>query len=159
MTFACYAPYHKGMQHTHIEYLDHPADVKFRVRGRTIEEAFGYAARAMFGVMIDPDTAATIESIRTIEIDLSADDCKDLLYDFLSELLYLFEVEEIVFGRFDVGQIEQVRGGYRLMAHVSGEPIDRARHRFEVGVKAVTFHDMAIERTDEGYMVQVLVDT
>ena len=141
-----------------IEYLDHPADVKFRVHGRTIEEAFEYAARAMFGVMIDPD-ATTIEPIRTIEIDLSADDCKDLLYDFLSELLYLFEVEEIVFARFDVEQIEQVGGGYHLRAHVSGEPIDRGRHRFEVGVKAVTFHDMVIERMDGGYMVQVLVDT
>ena len=142
-----------------IEYLDHPADVKFRVHGRTIEEAFEYAARAMFGVMIDPDTAATIESIRTIEIDLSADDCKDLLYDFLSELLYLFEVEEIVFGRFDVERIEQAAGGYHLRAHVSGEPIDRGRHRFGVGVKAVTFHDMVIERTGEGYTMQVLVDT
>ena len=147
------------MRHTHIEYLDHPADVKFRVHGRTIEEAFEYAARAMFGVVIDPDTAATIEPVRTIEIDLSADDCKDLLYDFLSELLYLFEVEEVVFARFDVEQIEQVGGGYHLRAHVSGEPIDRGRHRFEVGVKAVTFHDMAIEKTGEGYTVQVLVDT
>ncbi|PXF60945.1 MAG: archease [Candidatus Methanogaster sp.] len=146
------------MQTPNIEYLDHPADVKFRVHGRTIEEAFEYAARAMFGVMIDPDVT-TIEPIRTIDIDLSADDCKDLLYDFLSELLYLFEVEEIVFGRFDVEQIEQVEGGYHLRAHVSGEPIDRGRHRFEVGVKAVTFHDMVIERMDEGYAVQVLVDT
>jgi len=146
------------MRTPNIEYLDHPSDVKFRVHGRTIEEAFEYAARAMFGVMIDPD-ATTIEPIRTIEIDLSADDCKDLLYDFLSELLYLFEVEEIVFGRFDVEQIEQVGGGYHLIAHVSGEPIDRGRHRFGVGVKAVTFHDMMIERTGEGCTVQVLVDT
>jgi SHS2 domain-containing protein len=26
-------------------------------------------------------------------------------------------------------------------------------------VKAVTFHDMTIERTDAGYVVQVVVDT
>jgi SHS2 domain-containing protein len=113
------------MRTPNIEYLDHPADVKFRVHGRTIE----------------------------------ADDCKDLLYDFLSELLYLFEVEEIVFGRFDVEQIEQVGGMYHLRAHVSGEPIDQGRHRFGVGVKAVTFHDMVVERADDGYTVQVLVDT
>ena len=147
------------MRTANIEYLEHPADVKFRVHGATIEEAFEYAARAMFGVMIDPDTAATIEPIRTIEIDLSADDCNDLLYDFLSELLYLFEVEEIVFGRFDVERIKQVAGGYQLKAHISGEPIDRARHKFTIGVKAVTFYDMVIERTGGGYMLQVLVDT
>jgi SHS2 domain-containing protein len=58
-----------------------------------------------------------------------------------------------------VERIEQAGGGYHLIAHVSGEPIDRGRHRFEVGVKAVTFHDMAIEKTGEGYMVQALVDT
>ena len=40
----------------------------------------------------------------------TADDCKDLLYDFLLELLYLFKVEEIVFSRFDVERIEQARG-------------------------------------------------
>ncbi|MEA1893678.1 MAG: archease [Euryarchaeota archaeon] len=147
------------MRTPNIEYLDHPADVKFRVYGRTIEEAFEYAARAMFGVMIDPGTAATIEPIQTIEIDLSADDCKNLLYDFLSELLYLFEVEEIVFARFDVARIEQVGDGYHLKAHVSGEPIDLGRHMFGVGVKAVTFHDMVVERVDDGYAVQVLVDT
>jgi hypothetical protein len=39
--------------HQHIEYLDHPADVKFRVLGKTIEEAFEYAALAMFGAMIE----------------------------------------------------------------------------------------------------------
>lgn len=142
--------------HPHIEYLDHPADVKFRAYGKTIEEAFECAALAMFGAMTDPDT---IQPITTLDIDLAADDCEDLLYDFLSELLYLFEVEEIVFGRFDVERIDQLNDQYHIKARASGEKIDLDRHVFNVGVKAVTFHDMMIEQTDDGYMVQVIVDT
>jgi SHS2 domain-containing protein len=142
--------------HPHIEYLDHPADVKFRASGETIEEAFEYAALAMFGAMID---TGTIQPATTLDIDLDADDCEELLYDFLSELLYLFEVEEIVFGRFDVEQIDQHGDLYHLRAHASGEKIDLDKHRFDVGVKAVTFHDMVIEKTDDEYVVQVVVDT
>ncbi len=142
--------------HPHIEYLDHPADVKFRASGKTIEEAFEYAALAMFGAMIDTDT---VQLATTLDIDLDADDCEGLLYDFLSELLYLFEVEEIVFGRFDVEQIEQRGDRYHIRAHATGEAINLGKHMFDVGVKAVTFHDMVIERTDAGYVVQVVVDT
>ena len=142
--------------HQHIEYLDHPADVKFRVLGKTIEEAFEYAALAMFGAMIDTDT---VQPITTLDINLDADDCEGLLYDFLSELLYLFEVEEIVFGRFRVERIKQRGDRYHIRAHATGEAIDLDKHRFDVGVKAVTFHDMMIERTDAGYVVQVVVDT
>ncbi|MCK4459647.1 MAG: archease [Methanosarcinales archaeon] len=142
--------------HPHIEYLDHPADVKFRVLGKTIEEAFEYAALAMFGAMIDTDT---VQPITTLDIDLDADDCEGLLYDFLSELLYLFEVEEIVFCRFRVEQIKRRGDRYHIRAHATGEAIDLDKHRFDVGVKAVTFHDMTIERTDAGYVVQVVVDT
>lgn len=142
--------------HNHIEYLDHPADVKFRASGETIEEAFEYAALAMFGAMIDTDT---VHLATTLDIDLDADDCEELLYDFLSELLYLFEVEEIVFGRFDVERIKRHGDLYHLRAHATGEKIDLDKHRFDVGVKAVTFHDMLIERTDAGYVVQVVVDT
>ncbi|MCD6206572.1 MAG: archease [Methanosarcinales archaeon] len=148
--------------HTHdsrsppIEYLDHPADLKFRVYGETIEEAFEYAALAMFGAMID---TATVHQTETLKIDLVADDCEDLLYDFLSELLYLFEAEEIVFGWFDVKRIEERCGKYHLIACASGEEIDTDRHRFGIGVKAVTFHEMVIERTDRGYLIQAILDT
>ncbi|HIE31797.1 MAG TPA: archease [Methanosarcinales archaeon] len=143
-------------KHSHIEYLDHPADVKFRASGKTIEEAFEYAALAMFGAMIDTDT---VQPATTLDIDLDADDCEELLYNFLSELLYLFEVEEIVFGRFDVERIGRYDDSYHLRAHATGEKINLERHRFDVGVKAVTFHDMMIEQTDVGYTVQVVVDT
>ena len=142
--------------HPNIEYLDHPADVKFRVFGKTIEEAFEYAALAMFGAMIDTDT---VQPITTLDIDLDADDCEGLLYDFLSELLYMFEVEEIVFCRFGVEQIKRRGDQYHIHAHATGEAIDLSKHRFDVGVKAVTFHDMMIEQNDAGYAVQVVVDT
>jgi SHS2 domain-containing protein len=142
--------------HPHIEYLDHPADVMFRVYGETVEEVFEYAALAMFGAMID---TGTVEPITTLDIDLAAEDCEDLLYDFLSELLYLFEVEEIVFGRFVVDRIRYRHGEYRIKAHASGEKIDHERHKFGIGVKAVTFHNMAIKKTDCGWMAQVIVDT
>ncbi|MEA1945085.1 MAG: archease [Euryarchaeota archaeon] len=57
--------------------------------------------------------------------------------------------EEIVFSRFDV-RINRRDDRYHIRAHASGESIDMEKHRFDVAVKAVTFHDMKIEQMDGG---------
>ena len=80
------------------EVLDHTADVRFRVRGRTLPEAFAEAARAVFETMTPNCTPAGI--VRRVEVE--ADDTESLLADFLSEILYLSDAESIAFCSFEV---------------------------------------------------------
>lgn len=139
------------------EYLYHIADAKFKAYGSTLEEAYENAALAMFNVMINTSGLGTSES-RDIEIE--SPDIKGLLVEWLSELLYLFEVDGIVFFEFKIYSIEKTNDGFSLKGKASGEPIDLSRHNFDTQVKAVTFHDLQVESDKTGrFWVQVVVDT
>ncbi|QLC50672.1 archease [Methanolobus zinderi] len=138
------------------EYLEHTADAKFRAYGKTLEEAFENAAFAMFNVMIDTDT---VENKVSQEIELSSEDIEALLFNWLSELLFVFEVETMVFGNFIVDRVEEDNGGCRIYAKAIGEDIDLSRHKFDTEVKAATYNDMKVEKTPQGWMIQATVDT
>ncbi|TGC10902.1 archease [Methanolobus halotolerans] len=138
------------------EYLEHTADAKFRAYGKTIEEAFENAAFAMFNVMIDTDTVVNEVSQ---EIELNSEDIEALLFNWLSELLFVFEVENLVFGKFIVDRVEQDEVGWHIYAKAVGEEIDLSKHKFDTEVKAATYNDMRIEQISDGWMIQATVDT
>ncbi|WP_440952718.1 archease [Methanococcoides sp. FTZ1] len=138
------------------EYLEHTADAKFRAYGKTVEEAFENAALAMFNVMIN---TSKVDCTHTEKIELTAPEIDDLLVEWLSELLFIFEVDFISFGKFEVESITKENGEYRLSASASGEEIDLEKHEIDTEVKAVTYNDLKAEETPEGFMVQVTVDT
>lgn len=139
------------------EYFYHIADAKFRAYGSTLEEVFENAAIAMFNVMINTSGLGMSES-RDIEVE--SPDIKGLLVEWLSELLYLFEVDEIIFSEFNIISIEKTGDVFLLKGKASGEPIDLSRHNFDTQVKAVTFHDLEVESDKTGrFWVQVVVDT
>jgi len=139
------------------EYLYHIADAKFRAYGSTLEEAYENAAIAMFNVMINTSGLGTGES-RDIEVE--SNDIKGLLVEWLSELLYLFEVDEIIFSEVKIISIKNRNNGFLLKGKASGELIDLSRHNFDTQVKAVTFHDLQVDEDEAGrFCVQVVVDT
>lgn len=138
------------------EYLEHTADAKFRAYGESLEEAFENAAYAMFNVMID---TSTVSAETSYEIELASEDIEGLLFNWLSEILFVFEVEDLVFAKFEVDRLEQDNDSFRLIARALGEEIDLSRHRFGTEVKAATYNDMRIEITPEGWMIQATVDT
>ncbi len=72
------------------EFLEHTADVAFRAYGNNVNELFKHAAEALESIMICLDDLACEDS-RTIV--LTSDTYEDLLYDWLSELLVIFEVD------------------------------------------------------------------
>jgi len=138
------------------EYLPHPADVRFSAYGASLEEVFEQAAYAMFHVIID---TTTLNPERSVDIKLESEGLENLLYDYLSELLYLFEVEDIIFGNFKVASIEKTNSNYILYGQASGENIDQERHSFETEVKAVTYHQLKVTKEKGGYSAHVIVDT
>jgi len=139
------------------EYLYHIADAKFKAYGLNLEEAYENAALAMFNVMINTSGLGVSES-RDIEVE--SPDIKGLLVEWLCELLYLFEVDGIIFSEFKIEAIEKTSDGFSLKGKASGEPIDLSRHNFDTYVKAVTFHDLQFESDKTGrFWVQVVVGT
>lgn len=144
------------MKKSPYEYLPHPADVRFRAFGNTTEEVFEHAALAMFDVIID---TSLIKPEKSVHVTIESRTLDELLYDYLSELLYLFEVEDIVFGHFNVDSISRTDSDFILMGQASGESIDLDRHSFDTEVKAVTYHQLKVIKEESGYTAHVIVDT
>jgi SHS2 domain-containing protein len=133
------------------EVFEHTADLGLRIRAATQEDLFRDAARALYSVVIaNLDDVATVQS-RDVRIDGS--DPELLLFDWLSELLYLFDVDHLVLVdyllKFDAGG---------LSATCRGERFDASRHRSEHEVKAITYHGLKVARTDQGWLAEVIVD-
>ncbi len=137
------------------EYLEHTADIKFIAYGKTLEEIFENAALAMFNVIIDTEKVSG-ETGR--EIYLNSPDLESLLVDWLSELLYLFEVDEIVFRKFRVEEINEEKGEYSIKARAAGEKYYPESHPFETEIKAVTYNQLEVKKIDDGWKAQVVVD-
>jgi SHS2 domain-containing protein len=134
------------------KYLEHTADAEFVAYGQTPDEAFVNAARAMFGLVVDPSNVKPVEAR---EVTLTAGSLEDLLIDWLSELLYLSEVDRLVFSKFEVKITKN--GEYWLNAKACGEIIS-PHHEISLHIKAVTYHDLRVERRNNVYEAQVLLD-
>ena len=102
-------------QQKQYEYLEHTADVKFLAYGKTLEEVFENAALAMFNVMVDTgEVLGEVLGEVARDVFLKSPDLESLLVDWLSELLYLFEVDEIVFSKFHVDKIRKENCEYSI---------------------------------------------
>lgn len=118
--------------------LEHPADVGIEAWGPTVESAYEAAAIGLTEVMVD---RSKVQEREARHFSLAGRDDCDLLVRWLSELLYLFDAEGMVFGRFAV---ERVAAG-RLEATAYGERFAPDRHEPRTAVKAVTYHQLAVE--------------
>ncbi len=140
------------------EILEHIADGKFLAYGRTIEEAFTNAALAMVSLMWD---WKKIKPERKEKIIVEASSQEQLIVRFLSEIIYLLEVKSFLLGRVEGIKCEEVNLNlkklYRLEAELAGELMS-SDHEIYGQVKAVTYNDLKIEETDNGLVVQVVVD-
>jgi SHS2 domain-containing protein len=136
------------------EYLEHTADIKFRAYGKTAEEMLSNAAAALFNCMVRPETIAFKE---TWMVELQAEDLEDLAYQWLSEIVFLFETESSVFSTFSVRLVQDAAGLWCLQAEIGGERIDLKRHAFANEVKAITRHKFGIKKNDV-WCIQVILD-
>ncbi|MFX0139918.1 MAG: archease, partial [Candidatus Hodarchaeota archaeon] len=81
-----------------------------------------------------------------------------LCFDFLSEFLYFFDVEELVFGEIIVEFIKKINSGYKLKATASGEKFDRNKHEIGTEVKAITYSFMNIEEKKDKVEIDITFD-
>ena len=129
------------------------ADLTVEAYGPTLAEAFASAALAMFNAMTPLEK---VEKRVTRALEVGGDDLGGLLYNFLDELLFVHEAELIVFSGIDVALDEE---NLQATAECSGEPFDLGRHEQGTAIKAITFHQMRIERRDGGWAIRVVFDT
>jgi len=130
------------------------ADVAIEATGKTLEEAFAEVAIAMFEVQTD---TKRIKPTISKEIKIKSEDKKSLLFDWLSKLIYLRDVERMFFSEFDV-KIKGVDGKFKLVAKAYGEKIDFEKHQLKIEVKGVSYTQMEIEEKLKKCRIVVVLD-
>lgn len=128
------------------EEIPHTADWSVRVWAADLPSLLQEAARAMNALA---GTAIGEGPRRTRTFDYEGPDPESMLVSFLSELVYYQEQEGLAFDRFQVQVADQ-----RLQVEMDGASIAS----LDKAIKAVTYHDLKIERTDEGLEATIVFD-
>ncbi len=135
------------------EFVDvTPADVAFKAWGKTLDELFANAAKAMFEVMVNTEQ---VEQLVERELEVKGDDLPDLLFNWLNELLYYVDAENLVFSYFEVN-IDEPK--LKLKAKCKGEPMNPEKHELRTHVKAATYHKLKVEKKNGLWEAFVLLD-
>jgi SHS2 domain-containing protein len=127
------------------ELLEHTADVMIKAHGRTLEDCFASAAYALYDQMVD---VSTVRPLVEEEVKACGHDLESLLYNFLSEFLYLTDAKMLVFSEFEV-RIEDLA----IRCRALGEHVDRERHRPRHEVKAITYHMLQVDTKEPSVTV------
>ncbi len=144
------------MKKAGFEFRDHTADVQVRSWGPSLEEAFSQTAYSLMET-ITPDLKKITPKIEK-KITIKAEDKEALLFDFLSEFLYIFDVDELVFSQIYVSKIEKVNDNYKLQATLKGEKFDLNKHEIGIEVKAITYSFMNIEEKRTSTTIDIVFD-
>jgi SHS2 domain-containing protein len=131
------------------EELPHTADIKIRARAPTLGGLFSEVLNALMEVMYG--TKRTNGIVR--EIRLESPDKESLLADFLSEVLFISEVDGLVFSRADI-TIKELE----LSAVLYGEQFNRELHSGGTEVKGISYTGLNIENDANGYIVDIVFD-
>ena len=133
------------------EAFEHTADLGLRVWGRRLEDLFEQAAAGLIDLLVNPCTVRPLER-RTFEVE--GEEPEDLLVAWLEEILFAFDAEGFAPA---TAEVECCRAGL-LRGALCGERLDPQRHELRRAVKAVTYHDLQVRATDEGYEVRIVFD-
>ena len=139
-----------GREHR-FEILEHTADVGVIGKGRTMADAFESAAYGMFSIVADLDK---YEPTGQRKVAAAGADDVTLLERFLSSLLVIFDGDRLLPLDFEITEISMGR----LVCWISTRPIADDIEWLGPTIKAVTFHQMAVESKGGEWTAQAIFD-
>ena len=131
--------------------LDHTADIGVIVYGKDLKALFENAGGVFFHLICD---LRRVKSRIEKKIEIKGEPLERLMVDWLSQLLYLHDVENLLFKKFSVESV----GENGLKAIAAGEPFQEGVHVIKTEVKAVTYHQIQVYQEDEGWKAQIIFD-
>jgi len=131
------------------ELHDHTADVGVSGDGPTLGDAMAAVADGMAAAMTDEFQAGG----ERFAVSVAAESREALLFDYLDQLIYERDVRSVL----PVDNEATVEEGerFRLEGSARGIPLS-AIHAREI--KAVTYSEMELARTDDGWRAYVVLD-
>lgn len=129
------------------------ADIAYEAYGKNLNELFENAAIAIFELSAE---IKTIDEKQKLEFELENEKMDNLLYDFLSEILFLKDSKYMVFKKVKVFVKEGKPNKLKAVLH--GDTINPKKQRLENDIKAVTMHMFELKKEKSGYRARIVVD-
>ena len=149
-------------------FLEHATDAVVEAEGKSMREAFAAAADAAVDLTLDRGSVAEGGHV---EIRAEGEDLSYLLYSWLEEIIFALITRGFAIRRVEIDEgassdLDAAAFGgdgsaaepLAIRARAYGEPLDLGRHGFKVEIKAPTFHEMSIRRSEAGASVRFLLD-
>lgn len=133
------------------EWIDHTADTGILVYADSLQSLFETAGEALFHIITD---LRKVRPRLERQIEVRTQPLERLMVDWLGELLYLHDVENLLFKEFEV----EFDGEDGLKAKARGEVYQEGIHIIKTGVKAVTYHQIEVCREERGWKAKVILD-
>lgn len=133
------------------ETFDHTADLGLRVQAATLPELFADAGLGLMAMLVEE--LDSIEPKEHRQLHVAGVEREYLLFDWLNKLLFAFDAEHWLFRRFEI-----CIDSSGLQAEAWGEQVDWDRHQPSHEVKAITYHELKVEPTPDGWLAEVIVD-
>ncbi|NYT03924.1 MAG: archease [Candidatus Methanofastidiosa archaeon] len=138
------------MNDTKFEYFDVTADIGVKVWGTNVNELFENTAIAVTNLMLDP---LKIGNRIVKELFIEGNDLSSLLINWITELLIIRDSEGILFSTFEV---KVSSDGKSLNAKNYGDYF--SGNTLEMDIKAITYSLFKLEKQDEHYYLQFVLD-
>jgi len=130
------------------KFIEHTADIKFQAFGSSLEEAFKNSGFAVSKIILNKKLKGNIKK----RIKVKGKNNERLLYNFLEELLVLFDSEN-----FLITNIKNIKiKNENLIAEVMG--VNAGKYKMDNHIKSVTYNEMFVKREKNRWIIQVVVD-
>lgn len=133
------------------EIIDHTADIGLRAYGKDLKQLFINVARGMFDILAE---LKNVQAKDNIKIKLEAPNIEELFLSWLGELLYQYNGRGIIFKEFSIDELSD----NSISAEARGEKLDLKRHRLKREIKAVTYHQLKVQKVKDLWQGEVIFD-
>jgi len=132
--------------------ISHPADTGIEIESADLECLFRAALAGFNATVFQRPGEVDMKEEKRIEV--TGEDVKELLVNFLSEVLILLDSERFVAGEVEFKKINETN----LEAVLKGGPVDLEKMGFITEIKAVTYHRLEVKKTNKGWWARVIFD-
>ncbi len=133
------------------EILDLSGDVGLRIHGRSLEDLFVNGALGLYSLFTD---TSAVEPRDAVDVVVGGESLEGLFVGWLNELIFRFDTYGFIGREILIKDVSQVR----VEAVIRGEEFDPRRHERRLLVKAATYHDLKIEKSDGAWVAEVVLD-
>ncbi len=135
---------------------DHTADVMIEGRGKTLEVAFEGIALALQSVMVDIRSVGSKKVVKDC-VSVSGNSYEDVLFEFLSKLVFIKDVKKFVFSDIKVSILDD-NGIMKVCFVLNGEFVNLSKHVIFTDVKGISYCELKVMKEKDYYICRCVVD-